>query len=91
MNFISVSPLSETAWAQVALNCSTALGYWHVTREHQRPWLVRTSNLTHIHVPADPHGEDYARLNAPIKMTHFCYTGPGDANGTGLARCAHAS
>lgn len=75
-----------------APNGSTPLGFrcWHATWEHQRPCLVGTSNMTRMHVPADPYGEDYARLNAPIKMTHFCYTGPGNANGTGLARCVHA-
>ena len=33
---------------------------------------------------ADPYGEDYRRLQAPVKMTHFCYSGPGAGNGTDL-------
>jgi hypothetical protein len=33
---------------------------------------------------ADPYGEDYRRLQAPVKMTHFCYNGPGAGNGTDL-------
>ena len=33
---------------------------------------------------ADPYGEDYKRLQAAVKMTHFCYSGPGAGNGTDL-------